>query len=107
MAHIIKQIAGHKPRKERGNIIFTQKNREQKVKSGCQRNAYRRRHDQSSGVIRVIMVHAMENKMDPFHELAAWREMKDEPVHEVFGEGPEKQTADYSQHKGVPGQPAL
>ena len=60
------------------------------VEKGCQRNADRRRHNQSCFTHRLGMVDTVKEKGYPFHPGGFRREVKDEAVHHVLRQCPEK-----------------
>ena len=60
------------------------------VEQGCERDADRRGHDQSCLAHRLGMMDAVKEKGNPFHFWSFRREVKDEAVHHILCQSPEK-----------------
>lgn len=87
MQRIIKNVAadqsGHNRRTKPAK-----NEREQDVKEKRERNAHYRRHDQPAGVIGIIMMNAMHNKVQHLARPALRFVMENESMNDVFQERP-------------------
>jgi len=89
--HVVAQITQYKSWPERKQPLIGKYQPKQKVKQQRKWNAHRRRHHQAHAVARIIVVHAMENKVHSFLKRAVRREVEHKSVHDVFGQRPHEQ----------------
>ena len=68
--HVVKKITGNKTGKERSHVNGANQSTEKKIKKSCQRNTYCRHHDQPFAVARIIVMHAMKDKMNASADFA-------------------------------------
>ena len=69
-----------------------EKENEQTIKDDRQRNAHRRRHDQPFGVIRIIVVNAVDDKMKLFSNSSLWLVVKSVAMNDVLMQSPNDQS---------------
>lgn len=83
MRHIVRQISQHesaeKRPSDRSEIYY-----EKKVEQHGERQTHRGRHNQTLGILRIIVVHAVERPMNFPRELAFRFVMKQKSVQHIF-----------------------
>src|SRR4051812_40590162 len=98
MDHVIKQIADEKSG-ERSWRYPSENDEEHSAKEQSERDAYNGRHDEAAGVLRIIVMHAMQEKMKLFPPAARGLVMKYPTMHRVFDQRPnedaEREKSDY------------
>ena len=60
-----------------------------------ERDAHRRRHDEPERVVRVVVVDAVDDPVEPGADALLGLEVEDQPVHPVLGERPEDVAAEH------------
>src|SRR5688572_4351711 len=83
MRNIIKKISANKHGKGGRNPIRRQNSPEKKIETGGQGNAYRRGQDQPQGIVRVVVVDAVKNKVKTLAPFRLGFEMENKPVHHI------------------------
>ena len=89
MNHVVAEVAEEKAAKWSGRESSENKE-EESVKNRRNRNTERRRRDQPGSVLRIIMVRAVDEKVESFSETGFRFVMKKTAVHHVFGERPDE-----------------
>src|ERR1044071_1734725 len=91
MNHVVADIAEEKAGK-RSWRQTSEDAEKQSVKNRCNRKAKGRRRDQPAGILGIIVVHAMHEKVEFFSPTASRFVMKKVAVHRVFDQGPDDET---------------
>jgi len=91
MCHIIEKITGNKSYEKGSDQFISEYLKKDKVKKGCQRNAYHRYHHQPLTVRRIIVMNPVKHKMNSFSEFSGRLPVKNEAMKNVLGESPDDQ----------------
>src|SRR6516165_822827 len=84
---IIKNVAADQSGHDRRTKLAKDE-REQYVKENCQRNAHQWRHDQPAGVIGIIVMDAVHDKMQRLSKSSVRLVMEDKPMNHVLQQCP-------------------
>lgn len=88
MAYIVKKITGNKSREKCIDHSLRQYEKKQEVEYYRQGYTHRWGHYQALHIIRIVVMHAMKNKMYPLSPFRFWIMMKNKPVQQVFSKRP-------------------
>src|SRR5947209_8300379 len=106
MHHVVKKITGEKPGKC-SRRDAAEEDEEQTAEHECERNADNRRHDQATGVFRVIVMDAVQQKMELLSPAARRLIMKNPAMHRVFHERPNENAEHEETEDEAEREPAL
>ena len=87
--HVVHQVAGEEAGREDVRPRGPEHEHEQPPEAERERDAHRRRHDEPQRVVRMVVVDAVDDPVEPRAEALLGLEVEDEPVHPVLGERPE------------------
>jgi hypothetical protein len=106
MNHVVAEISEEQTC-ERGGRQASENPEEKSVKHDGERDADDWRHDQPAGILRIIVVHAVNQKVQFLSPSAPGFIMENAPVHNVFDQRPDEE-AEREQPGGSPDrQPTL
>ena len=96
MQGIVEEITGEKSGVDRERET-TEGEEESPVEKEGEGNAHARRHDQPAGIVRVIVMHAVEHEVQSLAPGAPRLVMEDPTVHGVFHKAPDENAGDEKQ----------
>ena len=91
---VVGQVAGDEAREEGIGRGGPEDQGEQPEEQGRERDADRRRHDQPERIVRVVVVDAVDDEVEPAAERVVGLPVEDEPVQPVLGERPDQQAGE-------------
>jgi hypothetical protein len=93
MHRVVEEIASEQSGENRRSEP-AEKDNKKGVKDNRERETNDWRHDQPAGVVRVIMVHAVEHEVEALAPSALWFVMENPAMHRVLDQGPDQEPAD-------------
>src|ERR1051326_2366889 len=93
MNHVVAKIAEEEAAKGSGGELSEEAEKRQ-IKNRRNWNAEGWRRDQTAGILRIIVMRAVHQKVDPFPETAFRFVMKEEAMHREFDKAPDQQAKD-------------
>ena len=103
--HVVHQVAGEEARREDVRPRGAEHEHEQPPEAERERDAHRRRHHEPERVVRMVVVDAVDDPVEPGAESVLGLEVEDQPVHPVLGERPEdvagEHEADHLDRRGL------
>src|SRR6266436_7957553 len=97
MEHVVTDIAKHQSG-ERAGRKTPEDQQEHAVKNKCERNADTWRHNKSSCIVWIIVMHAVNDIVQSFSHARFGFVMKDVSVDQIFSERPEEHTQQEKSH---------